>query len=84
MIAPRSPSHIFILCPPIPILPVPVAKRTIDVEKLQLKAHELAALSQSIPPDIEKVAKGVLPKDLDGRLKRIEKLSKQLRKELSP
>jgi hypothetical protein len=70
--------------PPIPIPPVPVAKRTIDVEKLKLKADELAALSQSIPPDIEKVAKGVLPKDLDGRLKRIEKLSKQLRKELSP
>jgi hypothetical protein len=59
-----------------------VARRTIDVEKP--KADELVALAQSIPPDIEKVAKGALPKDLDGRLKRIEKLSKQLRKDPSP
>lgn len=28
------------LLPPIPILPVPVAKRTIDVEKLKLKAKQ--------------------------------------------
>jgi hypothetical protein len=70
--------------PPIPIPPVPVAKRTADVANLKLKANELATLAQSIPPDIERVANGALPKDLDDKLKRIEKLSKQLRKELSP
>jgi hypothetical protein len=36
-----------------------VAKRTIDVEKLKLKADELVALAESVPPDIKKVAKGV-------------------------
>jgi hypothetical protein len=65
--------------PPIPIPPVPVAKRTVDVASLKLKASELATLAQSIPTDIEHVAK-----DLDDKLKRIEKLSKQLRRELSP
>ncbi len=70
--------------PPIPIPPVPVAKRTLDLEKLRRKANELATLAQSIPPDIEQVAAGVLPKDLDDKLKRVEKLSKQLRRELSP
>jgi len=41
-------------------------------------------LAESIPPDIEQVSRGVLPKDLSARLKKIEKLSKRLREELAP
>jgi hypothetical protein len=44
----------------------------------------LAALAQSVPPDIDQTAKGILPKDLGQKLKRIEKLAKQLRGQLSP
>ena len=51
---------------------------------LQQDAQELARLAQLIPPEIQQVEKGVLPKDLDGQLKQIEKLSKQLRREISP
>jgi predicted Rossmann fold nucleotide-binding protein DprA/Smf involved in DNA uptake len=51
--------------------------------RLQQDAQELARLAQLIPPEVHQVQSGVLPKDLDGQLKRIEKLSKQLRREIS-
>jgi hypothetical protein len=51
--------------------------------QLQQDAQELARLAQLIPSEIHQVESGVLPKDLDGQLKRIEKLSKQLRREIS-
>jgi hypothetical protein len=56
----------------------------IDPAQVQHEAGELAKLAQSIPPDIDKVSKGQLPQDLGARLKRIEKLSKQLRREVAP
>jgi hypothetical protein len=56
----------------------------VDTAKLKLKANELATLAQSIPGDVERVRKGLFPKELDDKLKRIEKLSKQLRRDLSP
>jgi hypothetical protein len=48
-------------------------------QQLRHDADELAYLAQSIPPDVDKTAKGLLPKDLALKLKRIEELSKQLR-----
>jgi hypothetical protein len=48
-------------------------------QRLRHDADELAYLAQSIPPDVDKTAKGLLPKDLALKLKRIEELSKQLR-----
>jgi hypothetical protein len=64
--------------------PSPTPHRTIDVGKLKHDADELAALAQSIPPDVDQTARGVLPKDLGAKLKRIEKLAKQLRSQLNP
>jgi hypothetical protein len=55
-----------------------------DLAKLKQDANELASLAQSIPPDVDQTAKGILPKDLDKKLRRIEKLSKQLRSRISP
>jgi len=46
------------------------------------EADQLAKLAQSIPPDVEKVSKGQLPSDLGARLKQIEKLAKQLRRDI--
>lgn len=46
-------------------------------------AEELASLARTIPPDIDLTAKGLLAKDLKSRLKKIEKLAKELRSELS-
>ncbi len=52
-------------------------------QRLQRIAAELAALTRSIPADIDTANKGLLPKDMIEKLNRIEKLSKQLRKELA-
>jgi hypothetical protein len=54
-----------------------------DPAQLERHAKELASLAQLIPSEVEQVESGRLPKDLDGQLKRIEKLSKQLRREIS-
>jgi hypothetical protein len=50
-----------------------------DLAKLRQDATELATLAQSIPPAVNQTTKGILPQDLDQKLKRIEKLAKQLR-----
>ena len=55
-----------------------------DLARLKQDADELASLAQSIPPDVDQTTKGILPKDLGKKLKRIEKLSKQLRSRISP
>jgi hypothetical protein len=69
---------------PADIPPVVTAKRPpADSAQLQQDAKELARLAQLIPSQVEQVENGRLPKDLDGQLKRIEKLSKQLRREIS-
>jgi hypothetical protein len=56
--------------------------RTVDLQKLKQNADELAALAQSIPQAVDQTTKGILPKDLEDRLKRIEKLAKHLRSEM--
>jgi hypothetical protein len=63
---------------PTPIAPI----RRIDPARVRNRADELAKLASGIPSDIDQVGKGLLPKDLNDKLKRIEKLSKQLRQEL--
>jgi hypothetical protein len=62
---------------------VTAKRRPVDPAQLQRDARELAMLAQLIPSEVEQVGKGRLPKDLDGQLKRIEKLSKQLRRAIS-
>jgi Skp family chaperone for outer membrane proteins len=54
-----------------------------DPIELQREAKELLELSQSIQPDIANISRGLLPKDTLDKLKRIEKLAKHLRSELS-
>jgi len=54
-----------------------------DLVKLRSDADELATLAQSIPPDVDQTSRGLLPKDLEQRLKKIEKLAKQLRSRIS-
>jgi hypothetical protein len=61
---------------PSPAMPDPV--------KLRREAEELAQLSAGIPPQVNLVVEGQLPKDLGAQLKRIEKLAKHLRSEMAP
>lgn len=63
----------------------PAVRRThIDALQLQREAKEILELSQSLQLDIDQVNHGLLPKDTIEKLKRIEKLSKHLRGEVSP
>ncbi len=56
---------------------------TVDMTQLQHDAKELADLSASVPADINRVNRGLLPKDVIEKLRRIEKLSKRLRTRLT-
>jgi hypothetical protein len=63
---------------------VPGRRNQPSIDRAQVKrdADELAKLAGEIPSAVEQANKGALSKDLSYRLKRIEKLSKQLRREL--
>lgn len=56
----------------------------LDPAKLHEEADELAKLAQMVPQDMGQITQGKMPKDAINRLKRIEKISKQLRTELTP
>ncbi len=64
--------------------PIGPQAQKLDPAKLREEADELARLSQSVPPDIGQIAQGKFPRDLPDKLKRIEKISKHLRAELTP
>jgi hypothetical protein len=65
-------------------IPPPLRRGTkYDLAKVKRDADELASLAQSVPPEVDQTTKGVLPKDLGEKLKRIEKLAKQLRSEIA-
>jgi len=57
-------------------------RHAVDMVRLQHDAQELADLSAPIPSDV-KLANRLLSKDLIDKLKRVEKLSKHLRGELT-
>ena len=58
--------------------------KPVDPTKLKQEVDELTQLVASLPADVDRASKGVLVTGLDARLKRIEKLSKHLRRETSP
>jgi hypothetical protein len=51
---------------------------------MEREARELSNLAGSIPGDVDQVKKGLLPKNAMDKLKRIEKLAKQLRSQIQP
>ena len=64
--------------------PVTASRKTADPARLEDEAEELARLSAGIPAQIHGVNLRLMPKDLDSQLKRIEKLAKHLRSQVSP
>ncbi len=60
-----------------------LVKPQIDPVRLQRDANELAQLAGTVPPEVDRAVHGVLAKDLKDKLKRIEKLCKRLRSELT-
>lgn len=61
----------------------PFGKPTMDPVKARKEAQDLATLANEIPSEVQQVTNHVLPKDLALKLKRIEKLAKNLRGEIS-
>lgn len=58
-------------------------RRPVDLERLKRDANELAFLAQSVPSEVDQTTRGVLPKELSEKLKRIQKLAKQLQSEIA-
>jgi len=54
-----------------------------DMAAVQKEADDLARTAQTIPGDVASLRKGILPKDFTQKLRRIEKLSKRLRSQVS-
>lgn len=64
--------------------PVAQPAQNITVKQVLQQADELVSLAQQVRADTEHATQGLLAKDLKDKLKRIEKVSKQLREELIP
>lgn len=64
--------------------PMQPHSRKIDVEQVKQEADELKKLADGVPAQIEQLVKNQYPKDLSENLKRIEKLAKHLRSEITP
>jgi hypothetical protein len=60
-------------------VPSAIPKTHVDPLEVQREAKQILELSQAIQPDIEYLNRGLLPKSMIEKLKRIEKLSKHLR-----
>jgi len=58
--------------------------RRINLAQVRDESQELQKLADTIPAQIDQVTSGQLPKDLLANLKRIEKISKHLRSQVSP
>jgi hypothetical protein len=63
--------------------PLEMRNRQVVVQVKQ-EADELRRLADGVSLQIEQVTNGQLPKDLNENLKRIEKLAKHLRSEITP
>lgn len=64
--------------------PAKTTQKSANPAQLKQEAEELAKLSAAIPSQIDLISHGQMPKDLTDQLKRIEKLAKHLRGEISP
>ena len=63
--------------------PATFKQKPADPGVLRQEAEELAKLSAALPSQMDQVSQGKIPKDLGDELKRIEKLAKHLRAEIS-
>ena len=64
--------------------PMKMGSRKLNVEQAKQEADELKKLADGVPAQIEQGTKNQYPKDLNDNLKRIERLAKHLRSEVTP
>jgi hypothetical protein len=62
--------------------PVPNTGAAARLQAFNHDAEELSALSASVQADLQQLRKGLLAKDLHEKLKKMEKLSKRLRRDM--
>ena len=63
--------------------PAPAVQK-LNLDDVLQQSDELLALAQQVHSDTRNATQGLLAKDLKDKLKRMEKLSKKLREELTP
>lgn len=63
--------------------PATFKQKSAEPGLLRQEAEELAKLSAALPSQMDQVSQSKIPKDLGDELKRIEKLAKHLRAEIS-
>lgn len=61
-----------------------VVTRRVDWAKCAGEAQELTRLAQAVQSEVSKAQQGLMAKDLPNNLKRLEKLAKQLRSDMTP
>ena len=64
--------------------PMEAHSRKMNVDQVKKEAEELKKLADGVPAQIELVTKNQYQKDLTDNLKRIERLAKHLRSEITP
>ncbi len=69
---------------PQPLKSPAVIHKDVDPAELKRDAAELQKLAVTVSEQVDQVTQNQLPKDLNDNLKRIEKLAKHLRSEISP
>lgn len=74
-------SHGQMMRPDTPAELDPQAARLVSIHH---DAADLSTLSASVQSDLAQLQKGLLAKDLEQKLKKMEKLSKKLRQEMAP
>jgi len=57
--------------------------KMVDATQLKNEAQELQRMSQALTPQIDQIGNGKLPKEMIENLKKIEKLAKHIRTEIS-
>jgi len=64
--------------------PMEMRNKEINVQQAKQEAEALRKLADALPAQIDQLATNRLPKDLSDNLKKIEKLAKHLRSEVTP
>jgi hypothetical protein len=68
---------------PLP-LPIQMASRTAKPADLKSEAAQIQALANSVADQVDQLNKGMMSKDLSENLKKLEKLAKHLRSQITP
>ena len=83
-ITPQLPGRNWSLAPAIrPEPPRESDMKALRLDSIHQHAKELSALSSAVQSDLQQLQKGMLSKDLAENLKKMEKLSKRLREEMT-